>query len=132
MPNRRHRNPNAVSTAAVKHGRRNRGKHGGVTGTLVELDAEASRLTIRVHEARGINIDSDQEITLDVAGAIIDASDGDGDGRPGITDLFPGDRVDVTLAPQTPGSPPAAVRVTQSSPGGPVGGLRRLWSRRDS
>ncbi len=130
MPNRRHSNPNAAPATPVKRGRRSRDKRGWVTGTLVELDAEAPRLTIRVHEARGINIDSDEEITLDVADAIIDAGDGDGDGRPGITDLFPGDRLDVTLAPQTQGSQPAAVRVTQSSPAGPVGGLRRLWSRR--
>lgn len=130
MPNRRHNNPNSAPTADVKRSRR--GKRGWLTGTLVELDAETRQLTIRVREARGINLDCDEEITIDVAAASLNTADGDGDGRPGITDLFPGDQLDITLAPQSHGTPPAAVSVTQSSPAGPVGGLRRLWSRRDS
>ena len=130
MTNRRHNNPNAAPPAEVQRARR--GKRGWLTGTLVELDAEAHRLTVRVREARGINLDCDDEITVDVAAAILNTSDGDGDGRPGITDLFPGDQLDITLAPQSHATPPAAGSVAQTSPAGPVGGLRRLWSRGDS
>ena len=44
-----------------------------------------------------------------------------------ITDLFPGDALHVTLGPVSDDGLPRAVRVEQRSPGGPVGGLRRLW-----
>jgi len=127
MPHRQHRNANAAPTVPRrKKGRARRADW--IIGTLVELDPDGQQLTIRVREGRGARISQDAEVTLDVGGAVLKATDGDGDGRPGITDLFPGDVLHVRLAPAVDGRPPAAVRISQASPGGPAGGLRRLWS----
>lgn len=130
MPHRQHRNANA----ADRRGRlRRRAKRGSdwVSGTLVELDADRMRLKIRVDSARRPHFRRETEFVVEAADAVFRAADGDGDGRAGVTDLFPGDRLHVELAPHTEDSPATALRVTQRSPGGPVGGLRRLWPARN-
>ena len=125
MPDRQHRNPNAAAPGA----RRRKGvgrRPDWVDGTLVELDAPGQRLVIRVDGARQASVRAGTELTVGVADATLKATDADGNGRPSITDLFPGDALHVTLGPVSDDGLPRAVRVEQRSPGGPVGGLRRL------
>ncbi len=52
--------------------------------------------------------------------------DADGDGRAGLTDLFPGDRLRLEVEPHPDGGLYAR-RVRRLGPAGPIGGLRRLW-----
>lgn len=96
-----------------------------VRGTLVELDADRGRLTLRVLAAGRPGPAG--EVVVDVSGARIEATDGDGDGRPGVRDLFPGDRLDVLLRSPSPGKRPRALLVVQRGGGAPTGGLRRVW-----
>src|SRR5436305_5510033 len=120
MPHRHHRNANAAPSSEPRRARLRPSRQDWIAGTLVELDADGATITVRVdsggrpHPARGA------EVTLDVASARVRATDGDG--RPSLTDLFPGDRVHVTLRGAA-----VASRVEQRSPGAPRGGLRRLW-----
>ncbi len=125
MPDRKHRNPNAADGDARRR-RAGARRQDWVDGTLVELDAPARCLVIRVHAARQASIRPGTELTIEAADATLKATDADGDGRPSITDLFPGDDLHITLDPGSDGTL-RAVRVEQRSPGGPVGGLRRLW-----
>jgi hypothetical protein len=126
MPYRHHRNANAAPTAAPHRPRLRPSRKDWIAGTLVELDPAGATITVRVdsggraHPARGA------EVSVDVSAARIRATDGDGDGRPSITDLFPGDRVHVTLRSRRRRAPLAWL-VRQLSPGAPRGGLRRIW-----
>jgi hypothetical protein len=121
-----HRNPNAAPRRPRRRPRLRPGRRDWLAGTLVELDPAGRTITVRVEEggrpvpARGA------EVTVDTSVARVVASDGDGDGRPGLTDLFPGDRVLVTMR-MRPRRRPIAWRVDQQSPGAPKGGLRALW-----
>ena len=126
MPDRKHRNPNAADGNARRR-RAGARRQDWVDGTLVELDAPGRRLVIRVDAARQASIRPGTELTIGVAQATLKATDADGDGRPSITDLFPGDDLHITLDPGSGDGTPLAVRVEQRSPGGPVGGLQRLW-----
>ena len=103
--------------------RRRQRRRDWLRGTLVELDPRRDAITLRVESGgRPIPARGD-EVTIDVGPAVISANDGDGDGRASITDLFPGDDVEVTLWPNRS----AAQRVALRSPAGPAGGLRPLW-----
>jgi hypothetical protein len=127
MPALSHRNANAAPARLPKRPRVRPSRRDWIAGTLVELDPAGSTITVRVdsggrpHPARGA------EVAVDVALAGVRATDGDGDGRPGLTDLFPGDRVHVTLRQRRPHLP-IAMRVRQQSAGAPPGGLRPIWA----
>jgi hypothetical protein len=132
MPNRHHRNANAAPRRR-KRPERGAGKRADwVSGTLVELNAEQQLLKIRVRRARRAQLRRDAELVVNASGAVFKAADADGDGQSGLTDLFPGDRLHVVLAPRAEGAPATALRITQRSPGGPVGGLRRVWRDRNN
>jgi hypothetical protein len=122
MPYRHHRNANAAPTAAPHRPRLRPSRKDWIAGTLVELDPAGATITVRVDSGGRAQPARGAEVTLDVSHARVRATDGDGDGRPSITDLFPGDRVHVTLRAGA-----VAHRVEQRSPGAPRGGLRRLW-----
>lgn len=92
----------------------------------MELDARRRSLTVRIAASGRPLAGEKEELLIDASSARIRAGDGDGDGRPNLTDLFPGDKVRVTL---DRGSPPTARRVDLISTAGPRGGLRRLWHR---
>jgi hypothetical protein len=129
MPYRQRVIANAAPPASPKRRRRNASGTDWVLGTLVELDPGGGRLTVRVSDARRPDLRDQQEIVVDVEAASVRATDGDGDGQPGLTDLFPGDIVRLELEPRDPGEPLVAERVQQCSVGAPKGGLRRLWFR---
>ncbi len=124
MPHRQHILANA---AARTERRRPRTRTDWVRGTLVELDADRGRLVLRVTATGRADLPCGRELRVEAAGARVRATDGDGDGRPGLRDLFPGDRLHVTLASLPPGLRPRALQVHQQSAGAPVGGLRPLW-----
>jgi hypothetical protein len=120
---------NSAPPASPRRRRRNAAGTDWVLGTLVELDAGGGRLTVRVIDARRPEVRPRDEIVVNVEAARVRATDGDGDGQPSLTDLFPGDIVRVELQPRGPGEPLVAGRVQQCSVGAPKGGLRRLWFR---
>ena len=122
MPHRHHRNANAAPSSEPRRPRLRPSRRDWIAGTLVELDAGGATITVRVDSAGRPHPAPGSELTLDVSAARVRATDGDGDGRPSLTDLFPGDRVHVTLRGDA-----IASRVEQRSPGAPRGGLRRLW-----
>jgi hypothetical protein len=126
MPYRNHHNPNAAPASPPRRPRLRPARQDWIAGTLVELDPTRATITVRVDSGGRAQPARGAEITLDASAARIHATDGDGDGRPSLTDLFPGDRVHVTLRRGT-----IAVRVKLRSPGGPRGGLRRLWPSLD-
>jgi hypothetical protein len=126
MPARTHRNANAAPVRRPRRQRLQRSPRDWIAGTLVELDPARERITVRVQSAGYPLPPPGTEVTIDVSSARVRASDGDGDGRAGLTDLFPGDRVRVTLRSR-PRRKPSALRVEQISPGAPRGGLRRVW-----
>jgi hypothetical protein len=126
MPRRMHRNANAAPAGRRRRPRR-RSRPDRVSGIVTAIDPAAVTVVVRVEEARAPGVLPGHELSIDVSGGALAVHDGDGDGRAGITDLFPGDRVRVELAPEVPGAPRAATRLVQLTGGGPVGGLRRLW-----
>jgi hypothetical protein len=128
MPHRHHINPNAAGPAAPKRPRARRGRAEWVLGTLVEVDAERREIVLRVGTSRGASLRADEEVRIDVREARVVASDGDGDGHAGLRDLFPGDTLHVSLRARDADGPLIGHRVEQRSPGGPPGGLRRLWA----
>ncbi len=130
MPHRHHVNPNAAGPAAPKRPGLRRGRAEWVLGTLVELDVERRRIVLRVGSARGASLQADDEVWIDVREARVVATDGDGDGRASLRDLFPGDTLHVSLRPRPQNGPLVAQRVEQRSPGAPHGGLRDLWAVR--
>lgn len=126
MPYRHHRNANAAPAWTPKRPSLRPSRKDWIAGTLVELDPGGGVITVRVESGGRPQPASGTEVSVDVSLARVRATDGDGDGRPGLTDLFPGDRVRVTLQPRWRRLP-VATRVRQESPGGPAGGLRRVW-----
>ena len=90
-----------------------------VVGRLITLDPEGS--TIEVEDER-----TARTIPIDLNRARLrNVSDADGNGRPSVTDLFPGDRVEATI--EWNGSRLATARsLRRIGPPGPVGGLSRL------
>ena len=122
---RQHRNANAAPRGRRARPRR-RTRPPWLSGTLVTLDPQRERIVVRVEDAGRPELRTGSEVTVDTRGCRLDVSDGDGDGRPSLTDLFPGDRIRVELI-DAEGTPPAARRIEQRGPRGPVGGLRRLW-----
>lgn len=129
MPDHQHRNANAAPPQPRAR-RSTRRAQEWIEGTLIELDADAERLVLRVERSSRGGTREGDELAVWTDGARIKAGDGDGDGRAGVTDLFPGDALHIALGPRMPGDPPRATRVTQLNPAGPVGGLRRLWAQR--
>ena len=125
MPYRIHKNANAAPRAERRPPRR-RARPDRVEGVLVALDPAAAVITLRVDEARARGVVPGEELVVDVFEATLRVGDGDGDGRPGLTDLFPGDRVRLELKRRVPGAARTATRLEQLAPG-PTGGLRRLW-----
>ena len=126
MPHRQHRNANAAPPQPRRK-RRSRRRSEWMSGTLVELDVERRRVKVRVDEAPGMPFTADSEVTVDAGSAVLKVTDGDGDGLPGISDLFPGDELKVYVVRSEDGGPPTATRIEQRSPGAPPGGLRRLY-----
>jgi hypothetical protein len=124
VPHRHHINANA---AAPAERRRPRTRADWVRGTLVELDADHRRLVLRVAGAGRPTVPVGRELLIEAGGARVQATDGDGDGRPGLRDLFPGDRLHVVLSTTQTGLRPRALRIEQRGMGAPVGGLRRIW-----
>jgi hypothetical protein len=132
VPARTYRNANAAPVRRPRRHRLQRSPRHWIAGTLIELDPARKRITVRVQCAGYPLPAPGTELTVDVSSARIRASDGDGDGRAGLTDLFPGDRVRVTLRSRSrsrsrPRREPSALRVQQTSPGAPRGGLKRVW-----
>ena len=126
MPALPHRNPNAGPARLRRRPSLRPSRRDWIAGTLLELDAAGGTITVRL-ESGGLPLPArGTEVVIDVSRARVRATDGDGDGRPGVTDLFPGDRIHVTLRPRRM-RPPAALRVRQQSAGAPPGGLRPLW-----
>jgi len=121
-----HRNANAGPARPRKRPSLRPGRRDWIVGTLVELDRDGDTITVRVEESGRPVPTRGAEVTLDMSRARVRATDGDGDGRPGLTDLFPGDRVHVTMRSR-PRRLPLAWLVRQQSPGAPRGGLRALW-----
>ena len=126
MPHRMHRNANAAPAGPRRRPRRP-SRPDRVSGIITAIDPAAATVVVRTEEARAPGVLPGHELVVDVSGGTLDVHDGDGDGRAGITDLFPGDRVRVELAPAVPGVTRAALRLVQLTRGGPIGGLRRLW-----
>ena len=124
MPFQNFRTPNAGprSRRAPRLSRRARS---WFDGTLVELDPEQSTVVLRVHNGSTPIPPRGTEITIEASSARVEATDGDGDGRAGLTDLFPGDRVLVHLKPPRRRRL-VATRIVQESAGAPSGGLRPL------
>jgi hypothetical protein len=127
MPALFHRNANAAPARRPKRRSVRPSRRDWIAGTLVELDPAGGTITVRVENAGRPRTVPGTEVTVDVTVARVRATDGDGDGRPGLTDLFPGDRVHVTLRPRRR-RVPIAHRVRQQSPGAPPGGLRPIWA----
>jgi hypothetical protein len=121
-----HRNPNAAPPRLRKRARRRPDRRDWIAGTLVELDPAGGTITVRVHDAGRPVAGPGDEVTLDAPPDRVRATDGDGDGRPSLTDLFPGDRVHVTLRRRSRRRP-LAWRVRQQSPGARPGALRGMW-----
>ena len=121
-----HRNPNAAPARRPKRRRLQRSRRDWIVATLVELDPIHAQITIRVESGGRPLPAPGEEVTVDVSSARIRATDGDGDGRAGLTDLFPGDRVRVSLRSE-PRRTPVAWRIRQESPGASPGGLRPIW-----
>jgi len=96
-----------------------------IEGRLVELDAAESSLVLRVRNGGRPIPPRGTEVTISTQGARVHSSDGDGDGRFTITDLFPGDELRITLGSTRHGL--VASHITQQSPGAPTGGLAPLW-----
>ena len=119
-----HRNANAAPPAAPR--RRKRPRPTRLTGTLVELDPAGARLVVRLEEAGRPGLRRGDEVSVAARESRIDSHDADGDGRKGLTDLFPGDRLRLEVEPDGDGGLRAR-RVRRLGPAGPVGGLRRLW-----
>src|SRR5690349_16151388 len=119
MPFQQFRTPNAGprSRRAPRLSRRARP---WFAGTLVELDPERERIVLRIHNGSRPIPPRGSEITIDAASARVEATDGDGDGKPGLTDLFPGDDVLVHLKPPRRGRL-VATRIVQESTGAPPG-----------
>lgn len=126
MPYRMHRNANAAPAWEPKRSRLRAGRKDWIAGTLVELDPDRRLIVVRVERGGRPVPPAGAEVTVDASVARVRATDGDGDGRAGLTDLFPGDRVEVTLQPRWRRLP-VATRIRQESPGAPRGGLRRVW-----
>jgi hypothetical protein len=126
MPALSHRNANAAPARSRRRPRIQRSRRDWIAGTLVELDPIRDTITVRVQRGGYPLPPRGSEAMVDVSSAHIRASDGDGDGRAGLTDLFPGDQLHVTLQPRGRRTL-AASRVSQESTGAPRGGLRRVW-----
>ncbi len=126
MPALPHRNANAAPARRPKRRRLQTSRRDWIMGTLIELDPASDKITIRVQSGGHPVPAPGDEVTVDVSSARIRATDGDGDGRAGLTDLFPGDLVHVTLH-SPPQRTPIARRVQQKSPGAPPGGLKPIW-----
>jgi hypothetical protein len=126
MPYRHHRNANAAPSSPPRRPRLRPSSKDWIAGTLVELDAGGDTITVRVDSSGRPQPARGTELTVDTSLARVRATDGDGDGRPSITDLFPGDRVHVSLRRRRRRAPLAWL-VRQLSPGAPRGGLRRIW-----
>ena len=125
MPHRQHRNANS---APPQPKRKPAAKDDEwLVGVLVELDADAQRLVLRATQGRRPAFKEDEELAILVGDAVLKAADGDGDGKPGVRDLFPGDVLHIALVATAAGEPLRAARVTQTSRTGPTGGLRRVW-----
>jgi len=124
MPFRQFRNPNAGPrgrrAVRVRRSRRN-----WIEGRLVELDPAKGSLVLRVRNGGRPIPPRGTEVTITAANATIHSSDGDGDGRFTLTDLFPGDDLRITLRSTRHGL--VASHITQQSPGAPTGGLAPLW-----
>ena len=120
-----HRNANAAPTRSAKRQRSAGSRRDWIVGTLVELDPSGHRITVRLESGGRPLPRRGAELTIDVAAARVRATDGDGDGRAGLTDLFPGDRVEVILDARA--RTPVARRVRQLSPGAAPGALRPIW-----
>jgi hypothetical protein len=120
-----HRNPNAAPPAAPR--RRKRPRPTWLTATLVELDPPGARLVVRVEDAAVPRLRAGDELVVTTRGSRLVTYDADGDGRVGLTDLFPGDRLRLEVEVDAGGGLRAR-RVRRLGPAGPVGGLRRLWS----
>ena len=124
MPFRQFRNPHAGPrgrrAARMRPSRRN-----WIEGRLVELDPAADSLVLRVRNGGRPIPPRGTEVTISTADARVHSSDGDGDGRSTITDLFPGDDLRITLGSTRHGF--VATHITQQSPGAPTGGLAPLW-----
>ena len=129
MPARFHRNANAAPRRPRKRPSPRPGRRDWIVGVLVELDPAGEKITVRVEDGGRPLPAPGTEITLDVSAARVHATDGNGDGRPNLTDLFPGDRIHVTMR-RRPRRLPIAWRVRQRSPGAPPGGLRPIWHPR--
>lgn len=90
-----------------------------IFGRLTALDPGRGR--IEIEDER-----SPRRVWLDMKRARLrNLSDGDGDGRPSLTDLFPGDRVRVRAVLGSGGSMKAKV-LWRLGPQGPAGGLSPL------
>ena len=125
MPFRYFRTPNAGDGSRRRPPRRLT-KRDWLAGTIVELDPEANRLTLRVDSGSRPIPARGTEVEIDTGDARFQCTDGDGDGRQNLTDLFPGDEVIVDRLRHT-GGRWAAARVTQRSIGAPKAGLRLLY-----
>ena len=126
MPALPHRNANAGPARRPKRRPQQISRRDWIMGTLVELDPASDKITIRVESGGHPLPAPGKEVTVDVSSALIHATDGDGDGRAGLTDLFPGDRVRVTLH-STPQRKLIAWSVRQESVGAASGALRPIW-----
>lgn len=124
MPFRQFRNPNAGPrgrrAVRMRPSRRN-----WIEGRLVELDPVGGSLVLRVRNGGRPIPPRGAEVTISTADARVHSSDGDGDGRFTVTDLFPGDDLRITLRSTSHGL--AASHITQQSAGAPTGGLAPLW-----
>jgi len=118
MPLSSHRNHNAGPKRELRSSR-NATVVEEVIGRLITLDPDGA--TIEVEDER-----TERTIRIDIRDAKLrNVSDADGNGRPSVTDLFPGDRVEATI--ERGGSLPARARsLRRIGPPAPVGGLRRL------
>jgi len=105
MPALLHHNANAAPGRA-------RSRRDWFAGTLIDLDPAGPTITVRLDSAGRPWPPPGSEVTVDVLGARVHATDTEGDG--GLTDLFPGDRVHVTLRRQG-GRLPIALRVRRSA-----------------
>jgi hypothetical protein len=126
MPFRQFRNQNA-GPRGRRAVRARRSRRDWIEGQLVELDPAADSLVLRVRNGGRPMPPRGTEVSVSTASARIHSSDGDGDGRFTVTDLFPGDELRVTLRPTRHGI--VAAHVYQQSPGAPTGGLAPLWHR---
>lgn len=127
MPFHRQSNPNK---GPQRRSLRTRGRpgRGWVRGVVDGIDPDHSRLEIRVDDGSRIGrrlVGS--TVAVDAGGAELALPDGDGDGRPSLRDVFPGNPVEVRFSGGL--EPPlSAVKVIYRGGEAPVGGLRRLWS----